>query len=241
MKRLPVILLCALCFAAVPAAAQSDTSDDWHFQVAPLYLWAVSLDGTMALPTGLENDFQVDFSDAVDNLQTAFTIHFEASKGRWGILADVSYLNFSGDQPINTPGETADLKVKNYLYEAAGAYEFASSWWVIAGARYFKLDPKVSFQFDPLPELNPSASWTDFFAGVMWRPQLGEKWTFSGRFDIGAGGSDLVWNAAALIDYRLGPWAAVFAGWRHMDYDYGDDITFDVSMSGPVAAFRFFW
>jgi hypothetical protein len=162
----------------------------------------------------------VDFSDAFDNLETAFTVHFEASKGRWGLLADASYLNLAGSQDIDTPGQTADVEVENLILEGAGGYEFADTWWVIAGVRYFKLDSDIGFQLQIAPDIEVDESWTDFFAGVIWRPQLGKRWKFSGRFDIGAGGSDLVWNASAVIDYRLGKWAAVFAGYRHLDYDY---------------------
>jgi hypothetical protein len=227
--------------SATPADAQGQ-SDKWQFQIAPLYLWAVNIDGTMTVRDVLENDFAVDFNDAISNLQTAFTVHFEARKGRWGLLADASYLSFSGTQDIDTPGQTADIEVENLLLEGAAGYEFADTWWVIAGVRYFELDPDITFAIRP--PIEPSESWTDVFAGVIWRPQLGKRWMFSGRFDIGAGGSDLVWNAAALIDYRLGKWAAVFAGYRHLDYDYKNQNTgvkYDVSMSGPVAAFRFFW
>jgi hypothetical protein len=242
MNNLIPVVLCGACLAIFPALAQADGTDEWQFQIAPLYLWAMNLDGTMQLGSGPSGDFEVDFSDAFDNLQTAFTVHFEASKGRWGLLADVSYLNLKGDQPIPTPGDTAEVKVKNLILEGAGGYRVADRLWVIAGLRYFKLDPTVSFQV--LPDLDPSTSWTDAFAGIMWRPRLGERWTLGTRFDIGAGGSDLVWNAMAVIDYRLGTWAAVFAGYRHMDYDYSSSTTvlrYDVSMSGPVAAFRFFW
>ena len=78
----------------------------------------------------------------------------------------------------------------------------------------------------------------------MWRPKLGERWTFAGRFDIGAGGSDLVWNAEAIIDFQVGKWAAILGGYRHLDFDYKNNdagVKYDMSMSGPVAAFRFFW
>jgi len=62
--------------------------------------------------------------------------------------------------------------------------------------------------------------------------------------DAGFGGSELMWNASAVIDFRLGKWAAVFAGYRHLDYDYRNQnagIKYDLGLSGPVAAFRFFW
>ncbi len=242
MKRLIPILVCITVLSAAPARSQSGGGDAWQFQIAPLYLWAMNIDGTMQLGAGPSGDFAVDFNDAFDNLQTAFTVHFEASKGRWSLLADASYLNLKGDQPVPGPGESAEIRVKNLILEGAGGFQVADRFWVIAGLRYFELDPTVSFRV--LPDIDPSASWTDAFAGIMWRPQLGKRWTLSARFDIGAGGSDLVWNALAAIDFRLGSWAAVFAGYRHMDYDYSSSSTilsYDVAMSGPVAAFRFFW
>jgi hypothetical protein len=226
---------------AVPADAQSQ-SDEWQFQLAPLYLWAISMDGTMTVRGELDNDFEVDFKDAIDNLEAAFTVRFEARKGRWGILADANYMNLAGSQDIDTPGQTAEVETETLIIEGAGGYEFSDTWWVIAGVRYFKLDSDVGFEL--APTIEATEAWADLFAGVMWRPQLGERWTFSGRFDIGAGGSNLVWNAAAVIDYRLGKWAAVFAGYRHLDYDYENQntgIKYDVSMSGPVVALRFFW
>lgn len=229
--------------AAVPAGAQS-SSDEWQFQIAPLYLWATNIDGTMTLKGRLQQDFAVDFSDAFDNLETAFTVHFEAGKGRWGLMADAMYLDLAGAQEIPTPGGQADLEVENLLLEGAVGYSFADSWYVIAGVRYFSFDSDIGFQLDIAPEIEVEESWTDLFAGLLWRPKLGERWTFSGRFDIGAGGSDLVWNAAAAIDYRLGKWAAILAGYRHLDYDYKSNnaaVEVDMSLSGPMVALRFFW
>ncbi len=242
-SKFVVLAILVAVAAAAPVGAQ-DQSDEWQFQIAPFYLWAADINGTMTVRDRLDNDFEVDFKDAFSNLEIGFTVHFEARKDRWGLLADAFYLNVAGSQDIDTPGQTADVEVENLILEGAGGYEFADTWWVIAGVRYFRLDSDIGFQLQIAPDIEVAESWTDFFAGVMWRPQLGKRWTFSGRFDIGAGGSDLVWNAAALVDYRLGKWAAVFAGYRHLDYDYENEnagIKYDMSMSGPLAAFRFFW
>lgn len=242
MKRLMTIIAFLVLTGTSQVEAQTAGSDEWHFQIAPLYLWATNLDGTMQLGGGPSGDFEIDFADAFENLETAFTVHFEASKGRWLLLGDVMYLNLKSDQAIPTPGETAELKIKNLLFEAGGGYRVAERFWVIAGLRYFKLDPTISFEI--APDVDESTSWTDAFAGVMWRPKLGKRWTLGTRFDIGTGGSDFVWNAQAVIDYRLARWAAVFAGYRYMDYDYSSSETilkYDVAMNGPVAAFRFFW
>ena len=244
MKRniLVLTLMAAVLIATAPFADAQDNSDEWQFNLAPLYLWAPSIGGTMTVRGQLENEIQVDFGDAVKNLQMAFTIHFEARKGRFSLFADASYLDFGGTQYINTPGETADIDVKNLMVEGGGGYEVADQLWLIAGVRYFELDAEVGFQV--APSLKPSDSWIDLFAGLAWRPEINDRWTFSGRFDVGAGGSDLVWNAAALFDVKIGSWASILFGYRHLDYDYSNNDTglvYDVSISGPVAAIRFFW
>ena len=244
MKKMCFAVAALMLLGTVSVADAQSGSDEWEFQIAPLYLWATSIDGTMTLRGRLDQDFVVDFADAFDNLETAFTVHFEAGKGRWGLMADAMYLNLAGSKDINTPGGQADLEVEELLLEGAAGYSFAEDWWVIAGVRYFSLDSDIGFPLDIAPDIEVSESWTDLFAGLLWRPKLGERWTFSGRFDVGAGGSDLVWNALAVIDYRLGKWAAVFAGYRHLDYDYESndaDIKIDMAMSGPVVALRFFW
>jgi len=244
LKRLWFAVLILMLAGSFSVAEAQSGSDEWQFQIAPLYLWAVDIDGTMTVGDRFDQDFGVDFADAFDNLDLAFTVHFEASKGRWGVLADVSYLDLSGSQDIGTPGGTADINIENLILEGAGGYSFAENWWVIAGVRYFSVDSDIGFQLDIAPEIEVSESWADLFAGLLWRPKLGERWTFSGRFDIGAGGSDVVWNAAALIDFQIGKWAAIFAGYRYLDYDYKNidtGIKIDMSLGGPVVAFRFFW
>ncbi len=244
MKKYCFLLAILMFAATAPVAEAQSSSDEWQFQIAPLYLWAVNIDGTMTIRDRVDQDFSVNFSDAFDNLEAAFTVHFEAGKGRWGLMADVSRLNLSGSQAIQTPGETADIDIENLILEGGGGYRFAETWWVIAGVRYFKLETDIGFQLDIAPEISVNESWTDLYAGLLWRPELGKRWTFSGRFDVGAGGSDLVWNASAILDFQIGKWAAILGGYRHLDYDYKNNdtgIKYDMSMSGPVVALRFFW
>lgn len=244
MKKMCIAVAVLMLLGTVSAAEAQSGSDEWQFQIAPLYLWAISIDGSMNFRDRFEQDFAVDFSDAFDNLESAFTVHFEANKGRWGFMADVNTMTLAGSQAINTPGGQADIDIENLILEGAAGYSFAESWWVIAGVRYFKLDSDITFQLDIAPEIEVGESATDLFAGLMWRPKLGERWTFAARFDAGAGNSDLVWNAEAIIDFQIGKWAAILVGYRHLDYDYKNNnsgIELDMSLSGPAAAFRFFW
>jgi len=244
MRNMSVAVVALMLLGTVSVVDAQSSSAEWQVQIAPLYLWAMSVDGTMDIRGRIEQDFTVDFSDAFDNLESAFTVHFEAGKGRWGLMADVTRLDIAGSQEIPTPGGVADIGLEMLILEGGGAYSFAESWWVIAGVRYLKIDSDIGFQLEIAPEIEVGESTTDLFAGLLWRPKLGKRWTFSGRFDVGAGGSDLVWNASAIIDVQIGKWAAILGGYRHLDYDYTNNtsgVGLDMSMSGPVVAFRFFW
>ena len=241
-RSITLLALSALLLLSVTtAAAQSSASDEWEFQIAPLYLWAVDLGGTMTVMEE-EVPFEVQFADAFENLEATFTVHFEAWKGDWGLFADVSWLDLGGEMPTPDPEVMIGIDFEQTLLEAGAAYEFAGDTSVIFGVRYTKLDPKITFPMDMV--IDESQSWTDAFVGLMWRPQMSDRWNFSGRFDIGAGGSDFVWNAAAIFDYRLGSHTALMFGYRHLDYDYEDSgagFAYDASQGGPLVALRFFW
>lgn len=73
---------------------------------------------------------------------------------------------------------------------------------------------------------------------------LNEKWSLITRADIGAGGSDLVWNVAFMVDYQFKDW--VFVGYRWMDYDYEagsgkDHYAYDALQQSPLAGISFTW
>jgi hypothetical protein len=48
---------------------------------------------------------------------------------------------------------------------------------------------------------------------------MSRHWTFPVYGDVGAGGSDRTWEAAATINYKFTK-GAVTGGWRHPDVDY---------------------
>jgi hypothetical protein len=63
-----------VCPAASGKEAQSEKN--WEFELAPLYLWAVSLNGDLTVK-GRQVDFDVSFSEIFDNLNGAVTFHFD--------------------------------------------------------------------------------------------------------------------------------------------------------------------
>lgn len=67
------------------------------------------------------------------------------------------------------------------------------------------------------------------------------SWSVPYSLDVGAGDSDLVWNATVSLAYAFG-WGDLVFGYRHLEYDEGPGgVLQDFSFSGPGvgANFRF--
>jgi hypothetical protein len=59
--------------------------------------------------------------------------------------------------------------------------------------------------------------------------------------DVGAGDSDLTWQAVLGIAYSFG-WGDMGVVWRHLDYDVGSSGPIqDINFSGPAAGATFRW
>ena len=227
--------------AAAPVAAQDATSDEWHFTIAPFYLWASDLEGTLTA-RDREVPIVLPFDQAFDNLEMAFTVHFEAWKGRWGILTDFSYMDLSSDRTVGPLELTIGLE--NLIAEASAAYLFDDAAFFYLGARYYGMESAITGSREN--EFEVDKSWVDPIMGFGWRPKLSKRWTFSATFDIGGFGfaSDLTWKATAVLDWRVGKFIALGAGYRALDYDYEDEddgFAYDVRQQGPAVFLRFFW
>jgi hypothetical protein len=59
---------------AVPAPALAQT-DAWHVDVAPLYFWVATTDGSLAINGNRNIPVCMDFADAASKLAGAFALH----------------------------------------------------------------------------------------------------------------------------------------------------------------------
>lgn len=238
-QTVTLITLVTIGLCAAPISAQE--SDEWEFRIAPLYLWAVSMEGSMTVMYE-EVPFEVKFADAAENLEATFTVHFEAWKGDWGLFADVSWLDLGGEVEGPAPDVVAQIEFAQTAVELGGGYEFATNTSFIFGVRYTSIDPKITLPMEVV--FDQSQSWTDVFGGLLWRPRISKRFTFSGRLDAGVGGSNLTVNAAAILDWQVGRFTAVMFGYRYLDTDYEDTtagFAYDATQHGPLVALRFFW
>jgi hypothetical protein len=230
----------------IGAAANSDssTSKNWEFSLAPLYLWAASIDGDQTVK-GKDVDLDVSFSDIFDNLDGALTFHFEGiHRQRWGFLTDLNYIVLGMDDgPV-------DIDFTEIMFELAGFYRITKGAHAIdglGGLRYTSMDVELDLP-GPLPDLDERKDWVDPFIGLRWQWNFAEKWGTKLRSDIGGFGigSDLTWNLAGLVDFK--PWEHVglFGGYRVLYQDYssgsGDHkFAYDATMYGPVLGLNITW
>lgn len=249
MKRKGLVLGAVLLAVTlvVPTAFAAEGDDAWHFDLAPLYVWFVTLDGDVGIGP-VTNPVSADFGDLIDKLEFIFTAHVEARKGKWGGIVDISYLDL-GESDQLAAGPTVDVSVKNTLLEFDGFYRImmdAHAFDVIAGLRYTGQETDISI--NPGPNGGLDESWWDPLVGGRWLWGLADGWQFIARGDVGGFGvgSDFTWNVSGIIIWQ--PWTNVSlaAGYRALDQDYeegegADRYAWDVIMHGPIAGINFRW
>jgi hypothetical protein len=249
------IMALALLPGANLQAAGSGSGNAWRFDLAPLYLWGLSLEGDASLgtPVGSVNpSIDVPFDDVFSNLEGVFTVHFEGVKdNRWGFFFDYNFLDISGDQdlPLNSQYR---VEFSGKIAELAGFYRFAGApeheFDVLFGARYTDLE--VTANLSGLVNLGASGSqdWTDPFAGLRWGWQFADQWRFSLRGDVGGFGvgTDLAWQFAGLLHWQ--PWQHVgfIGGYRSLYQDFEDGsgtdrFQLDVTIHGPILGLNLTW
>lgn len=233
--------------AASLSAQESQSEDPWKFKAA-IYLWGAAIGGT----TQSGNDFDVSFSDIVDNLDFTFMGSFEARKSKWSAAADVIYLDISSDGsgtigPRNSP-VSANVDVTSWVLNFQGARNVHESEHasvdVLFGARYLSIESKLTAtlpSFIGQRTLKSSDDVWDAVAGVKGKIMLSKSWFLPYYLDVGTGGSDFTWQGMAGVGYAFRRVDLVLA-YRYLEWQFDSDSAFDdMNISGPLfgAAFKF--
>jgi hypothetical protein len=241
MNKLTVSACLLLACAPVSAA-------DWRYDAA-LYAWLTGVDGTLAAGNVEDQPVQATFSDLVEFLDFAVAGHFEARNPKVVLLADVFYVELAGGRDAevgNVPVEV-DLDYEQWIAEIGGGYRASEHVDLLLVGRYYRQDTgtTVSSSPDAAPaQGDTSHAWGDGFVGARYSTTFAEKWLFSVRADIGAGGSDLAWFGNVGVGYQFTELFSMALGYRILSLDYetgsgADYYSFDAAFSGVGTAFRF--
>jgi hypothetical protein len=248
------LLLCPLAHAE-----ETSGTKNWEFMLAPLYLWAVDMNGEMTVK-GITQSIELPFDEIFDNLEAVFTLRFEGLyKKRWGFFLDFSYINIKDSQTGPGPFRAnIEVDFENRMAELGVIFRFHEEGphilEALGGARFTDLDAAINITGNPFPppqRIDIKQEWWDPIIGLRYKWQIAEKWRFSLRGDFGLGfgagdTSDTTWNALGLIHFQ--PWKHVgfLGGYRAMDVDYEtgtgiNQFKYDMLMHGPIVSVKFTW
>jgi hypothetical protein len=249
MRLLKTLIAVALvCGAAARVDAQQ--RDAWEVSVVPLYFWATTLDGDLSAGP-VTVPILLEFADAADHLGGAFSFHFEASRGRWGVLSDLNFIRLTSSSSFTLAGRTIDgeFELDNVLFELGGSFlvNENTGFGLIGGLRTYTIAARVEFRgtttaATPIDtsETSPSA-----FVGFIIRPRISDRWALIGRGDAGAGSADFTWSALVGFEYRVASWGGLEFGYKGLGIDLTrtDQIVheYDVIHHGPIVGFRLHW
>ncbi len=242
------ITVIVFCSVTQALAARDRNPDEWQFTLAPLFLWGMNIDGDASIGPATA-PLELNFKDDVfENLGAVFTVHFEAKKNDLALFAEYQYVNLDPSSSIPN-GPTIDIDFTIQAAEFGAGYRVVT--WgntdvePIIGVRWAYQDLEATPSGGPTL-VDSGDDWWDAFAGVRLWTHFNDRWTLISRGDIGAGGSDFVWNLSFIVDYQVKNWVSVFFGYRWMDYDYDsgsgkERYAYDALQQGPLAGLSFRW
>lgn len=228
--------LALLLFCSANFATAEDTNS-WQHELT-IYGWYASIDGTIdvADALGAGQDYSVDASDLIENLQMIFMGGWASKKDKWSILADVVYMDV-GDSSNNV-----EFDLASWVVNTGVGYDLVQNdggnLAVVGGVRYMSVEPKI--QIGGL-EKSQTESLLDGIIGLRGTVNFNKNWFLPFYADIGTGGSDLSYQLFAGLGYRFG-WGDIRLGYRYLKFEMDDDALMkDLEMSGPVlgVGFRF--
>ncbi|HZL99457.1 MAG TPA: hypothetical protein VFD43_04310 [Planctomycetota bacterium] len=188
-------------------------------------------------------DFDVPFSEILDDLNYGFQGVVQATHGQWTVLLDNTHMSLTSDATLSPgpgPGFPVDADAAVLISELAGLRRLGadSPYELGLGARYTQL--RTDVDIGPLPGIHDEDSVTDGIVVGRARWPLGGHWLFDLYADAGTGDSDFTWQGTGNFIYAFERWNLIF-GYRILDYDVGGDLDADLQLEGVMAgaSFRF--
>ena len=242
--RSSVVVAAIAVLSASQATAQS-SSNQWQIAVAP-YLWAAGMDGAMTI-ADVEQDFDVPFSDIIENLDLAFMGHFDMRNERWVLSSDLIFVDLEDGEDLGAGTVTTGVELT--LIEVTGGYRVSPIVALLAGARWVDLGASLRYTGVILDEDSSAGkSWIDPLVGVHVFAPLSDRWWLGFRGDVGGfgAGSKFAWQAYADIGFKASDRVSIILGYHALDIDYEEGgglqtVGLDVLMSGPQLGVAFFF
>lgn len=269
-RTLASLLVLTAMMAARAAAAADSSSEPWVFQAYLSIFVPTTVSGTTTFPPGFPpppGSEDIDASNSLVNLNSAFIGGFSARHGRWGLYTYIIYMDLEGTRTgsgvIEIPGlplaaqttATARLGLRDSYTLLAVTYRLVTDperpLDVILGGRFFDQHRTLDWQFSgdvsSIPPPNQSGSRSvsqsgaDAILGLTGRfGPTGRGWFAPYYLDVGTGNSSLTWQVQAGVGYGW-HWGETVLGWRYMHYQIPRQYIQNIGLAGPVVILLFRW
>jgi hypothetical protein len=234
MRNIAAGAILAALSLQTPVMAQ-----EWDWSVTP-YLWAAGIDGRAGLGP-IDADISMDFEDIVNVLRGAGMLRLETSNGRHGVFGDLLYMRLEDKDARDTIGGKLAVQLDGTIVEGAYFYHWNDTYAVEFGARYWDFVTKLKPAL--IEPLENSRGWTDGLVGFRANSEIGEKWSWLFRANLGIGGSD--YSAGLQLDFRrkYASGNSLNIGLRVLDFAFEDrgavPTDLDMSFAGLTLGYTF--
>ncbi len=219
-------------------------SGQWTFELAP-YLWMAGVRSRSSLGP-FDIDADVDFTDLVSMMDMGGMLRFEAMNGRWGLFFDGLYMSLSEDGTVELDkirfGLRADVRSRVMLLKLGGFYRFGEpdlAFDAILGGQY--VYTRLDLDVGPFGTSRSNSVWDPIVGGRLLAA-LSENWRLSLKGTIGGFGvgTDLTWDATAMLRYRLSQRTTLGFGYRYLKIEQDAGLLdMDVAFHGPIVGISF--
>lgn len=218
------VAICPIAQGQIDADAPADQpefrDDHWHVNVSP-YLWLAGMNGTVSL-TGYQVEVKQSFGQIFENLKFGVMGFSEVRRGHVGTLMDLMYVRLGDETAVPIAGLPNALNVKTSLdsftltpyfaYRLLGNQRGTID--LLIGGRYYHMGAQITAEIAQVGKVSPSRSndWADIVQGGRFQLNITPKLGAFFIGDAGGGGSDLTWQIAGGVGYRLSKrWSTVIA------------------------------
>ena len=218
----------------------------WEFRLTP-YIWFAGLKGDVAtIPGSPEVPIDISSSDALKDTEASLMVLFDVKYGRHGFIADLLYSDVQSDEELIPSPVDLNMRStsKTTMFTLAYQYELFNHQQTVidllAGARYWLIDSKLSFSgglgFLAGKTISNDESWIDPVIGFKARAPLSNSQFYTAA-GAGIGGfgiaSEMFYEISANIGYQWSRTIGTAIGYRVFDVDYDESgFIYNVKQQG---------
>lgn len=195
--------------------ASEAAGQEWNWQIAP-YVWTAGISGDATLGS-VSTDVDINFSDIVDVLEGGALLHVEGGNDNHGVFGDIVWLSLELDDEVTSAGAAAEVQFDTTILEF-GYLRKLQGIGVEFGVRYWDLELEINPV--PIPAIERGQDWIDGFVGIRRTSPLGDNWSWTGRLNVGAGGSDFTFGLGVNFARAFDSGNQFILGIKVVDIDY---------------------